>query len=448
MRLENAINYRLVSQIAGVSVAERWGYNNNSAGYKETQRIFKSKFSFIDLEEFKDEIILAWRAESANKENYKMTMSQVLEEEESNEENRAIFNKICEKVKIQSKENLLTGIPKEIKENKEIINNSIEIIDNGFSKLIQAAKNNKFKLNFAKEEYLDIMSALSYIDVMKDKNALEGLDSDTFLESILKVYNKKNNEAEIPLKNYTEQMLVEIKADFNARLNGIAVNKKDTNTRKRTKETIFDKIDSSKISVMSISDFSMGYDELIELYDAIDNNLYNIDELVKFYNIEGRYNLLFYINIVIDLFEDTTLTRRELAKQISKLALVDCYIYRPSNMKLVINKIIYAYNKEPEVFMKLCDEISQLIVLKNRIVRDLIEVGTLVYKELKEEAFNSISVKSKKEILNQLEKIDVVYYLGFQGDKKNTQKLLKNLKYLMENNKEVLLGRSTFKNII
>lgn len=67
MRLENAINYRLVEYVTSTSVAEAWGYKNNSEGYKQLQRVFKYKYKLITLEEFKDEIILAWIAESYNK---------------------------------------------------------------------------------------------------------------------------------------------------------------------------------------------------------------------------------------------------------------------------------------------------------------------------------------------------------------------------------------------
>ena len=137
MRLENAINYRLVSQVVGFSVADRWGYKNNSEGYKELQRVFKDKYKLLTLEEFKDEIILAWIGESDNRKIVKRSMSQVLDEDRSNEQYRNLFNKICEKVKNQNKENLLTGIPNEIRKNKEVIKNIIDIIDNEFTKIIE-----------------------------------------------------------------------------------------------------------------------------------------------------------------------------------------------------------------------------------------------------------------------------------------------------------------------
>lgn len=445
MRLENAINYRLVSQIAGFSVADRWGYKNNSDGYQEAQRVFKNNYSLITFEEFKDEIILAWIAESVNRKRIKKTMAEVIEEDTSNEENRALFNKICEKVKSQNKENILTGVPEAMKKNKEVIRHTIDIIDNGFNKIMEAAKNKNFKFEFDGREYLDISLALACLEMIKDNCKLDDFDNDTFLESILKVHNKKITEAEIPLKNYTEQMLLEIKTDFNARLNTIPVNKK---SRNRTKETIFDKMDYCKISEMTLLDFSVGYEELIELYDEVNKEIQTIDGLIKFYNIKSKYNLLFYINIVIDLFEDTSLSKKELAKQISKLALMDSYIYRSSKMRFAINKLIYAFGKETETYKSLCNEINELVALKNKIVNDLLEVGSLVFEELKDEAFNTISSNSKTEIYNQIKKIDVVNYLGFKDDKKMKQKILKNLKYLIENNKEILLERSTLRNTI
>ncbi|WP_368260017.1 hypothetical protein [Clostridium paraputrificum] len=445
MRLENAINYRLVSLVTSFSVADRWGYKNNSDGYKELARVFNEKYKLITLEEFKDEIILAWIGESDNKRRIKRSKAQILDEDISNEENRNLFNKICDKVKSQNKENLLTGIPEEIKENKEVVTDTIDIIDKVFAKIMESAKNKDVKLEFNKEDFDDTTLAMACLENLKVKFQLDDLDSDTFLESVLKTYNKKRNHAEMPAKIYTEQMLLEIKTDFNARLNTIPINKK---SRNRTKETIFDKMDYAKVSEMTLTDFSTGYDELVDLYYEINKDIHSIDGLIKFYNIESKYNLIFYINVVIDLYEDTSLSKKELARQISKLALMDLVIYRPSKMRFEINKLIYAFGEEDETYKSLFNEISELLILKNKIVNDLLEVGTLDFKALKDEAFNAITSKSKKEIANQINKIDVVNYLGFNDDKKMKQRILKNLKYLIENNKEILLERSTLRNRI
>lgn len=443
MRLENAINYRLVSLVTSFSVADRWGYKNNSDGYKELERVFKEKYKLITLEEFKDEIILAWIGESYNKKRIKRSKAQILNEDISNEENRNLFNKICDKVKSQNKEDLLTGIPEEIKENKEVVTDTIDIIDKVFAKIMESAKNKNVK--FDKEDFDDIILAMACLEKLKDKSQLDDLDSDTFLEGFLKVYNKKINHAEMPSKIYTEKMLLEIKTDFNARLNTMPINKK---SRNRTKETIFDKMDYAKVSEMTLADFSTGYDELVDLYYEINKDIHSIDGLIKFYNIESKYNLIFYINVVIDLYEDASLSKKELARQISKLALMDLVIYRPSKMRFEINKLIYAFGKEDKTYKSLYNEISELLILKNKIVNDLLEVGTLDFKALKDEAFNAITSKSKEEIANQIKKVDVVNYLGFNDDKKMKQRILKNLKYLIENNKEILLERSTLRNKI
>ena len=90
----------------------------------------------------------------------------------------------------------------------------------------------------------------------------------------------------------------------------------------------------------------------------------------------------------------------------------------------------------------------ELVVLKNRIVNDLLEVVSLKFESLKEDAFNIISSKSKVEIVNQIKKVDVVNYLGFNNDQKKKENILRNLKYLIENNKEILLQRSILKNTI
>lgn len=445
MILENAINYRLVSLVTSFSVVDRWGYKNSSEGYKELERVFKNKYKLITLGEFKDEIILAWIGESYNKIRINRSKAQILGEDISNEENRNLFNKICDKVKNQNKENLLTGIPEEIKENKEVVIETIDVIDKVFAKIMESAKNKNFNLEFDKEDFDDIALAMACLENLKSKSKLDDLDSDTFLEGFLKVYNKKINHAEMPAKIYTEKMLLEIKTDFNARLNTMPINKK---SRNRTKETIFDKMDYAKVSEMKLTDFSTGYDELVDLYYEINKEIHSIDDLIKFYNIESKYNLIFYINLVIDLYEDTSLSKKEMARQISKLALMDLVIYRSSKMRFEINKLIYAFGKEEETYKSLYNEISELLILKDKIVNDLLEVGDLDFIDLKDEAFNAITSKSKLEIANQIKKVDVVNYLGFNDDKKVKQRILKNLKYLIENNKEILLARSTLRNRI
>lgn len=326
-----------------------------------------------------------------------------------------------------------------------------------------AAKNKNFKFEFEKEEMHEFILAMEYLESLKVKFKLEDLgrdilleylgkdvlledlDNDTFLEVFLKAYNKKINLVEIPANNYTQQMILEINTEFNARLNTIPINKV---SRSRTKETIFDKMDYNKVSEMSLTDFSIGYDELVDLYYGINKDICSIDNLIKFYNIESKYNFIFYTNIVIDLYEDTSLYKKELARQISKLALMDLVIYRSSKMRFAINKLIYAFGKEDETYNDLINAISELLILKNRIVNDLLEVGDLDFKDFKEEAFNAIISKAKKEIANQINKVDVVDYLEFVNDKKMKQRILKNLKYLIESNKEILLERSKLRNRI
>lgn len=374
-----------------------------------------------------------------------MSMAKVLDEDANNEEYRNLFNKICKKVKNQNKENLLTGIPDEIKENKEVVTNTIDIIDKGFVKIMELAKNKDVKIDFEKEEIDKIILAMEYLETIKYDSKLNDLDSDTFLESVLKQHNKKINDAEIPSKIYTEQMLLEIRADFNARLNTIPVNKK---ARNRTKETIFDKIDYSKISEMTLSDFSIGYEELIEFYDEINKDIQSVDGIIKFYNIESKYNLIFYINMAIDLFEYNGLSKKDIANQISKLALMDLYIYRSSKMKPKINGLICNFGKTNYTDKSLYNEIYELGILKNRIVNGLLAVDSLDFETLKEEAFNSISSSAKVEIVNQIKKVDVVNYLKFNDKKEMKQRILKSLKYLLENNKEILLERSKLKNNI
>lgn len=134
MGIENAVYFRMVSHIAGISAANMWGYMPKSSGYKEAERIFNSKYQLMSFSELKDEIILKWCSEYVKKNKIKMPMSKVLDLNEANEENRPLFTRITEKVKEQNKENILNGIPKEVKDKGSVINEAILDIDNGFAK--------------------------------------------------------------------------------------------------------------------------------------------------------------------------------------------------------------------------------------------------------------------------------------------------------------------------
>ncbi|EES50475.1 hypothetical protein NE172_06940 [Clostridium botulinum] len=125
MGIENAVYFRMVSHIGGISVVNMWGYMPNSPGYKEAERIFNSKYQLMSFSELKDEIILKWCSESLKTKKIKMSMSEVLDEKKTNEENRPLFMRVTEKVKEKNKENILNGIPKEVKNKGSVINEAI-----------------------------------------------------------------------------------------------------------------------------------------------------------------------------------------------------------------------------------------------------------------------------------------------------------------------------------
>lgn len=59
-RLNDAINYRIITHVGSLIIANEWGYKEGSKGYKESKEIFEEKFKTITFEGFKDEIILSW----------------------------------------------------------------------------------------------------------------------------------------------------------------------------------------------------------------------------------------------------------------------------------------------------------------------------------------------------------------------------------------------------
>lgn len=89
--------------------------------------------------------------------------------------------------------------------------------------------------------------------------------------------------------------------------------------------------------------------------------------------------------------------------------------------------------------------------MKNTIVNSLLEIQSLNFEELKFEAFEMISFEAKEEIVKRVNGIDLLDYLDIEKNNKGIDKLknklLNNLKSLMQGNKEVLLERSKLKNI-
>lgn len=310
MGIENAVYFRMVSYIAGISVANEWKYMPKSLGYEHAERKFNNKYQLISFSQLKDEIILKWCSEYVKKNKIKMSMSKVLEENETNEENRPLFSRVTKKVKYQYQENILNGIPKEVTSKASIINEAILDIDNGFAKIIEAARSGEIGVEVSNEE---INKILLGIDEVKKLEELSNMDTDSFLESVLKAYNKKIIDSDMQPKEYNEEIARLVKTNFFAKFNTVPSNKSNSNSRNRTKDSIFDKIDDGKISNMSIKEFSTGYNEIIKLYNIFEDGVQNVDKLVEFYDIESKYNIVFYTNIALDLIEDTSLTKKSVS---------------------------------------------------------------------------------------------------------------------------------------
>ena len=449
MKLENAINYRLVSQILGNYVANEYGYSNDSYGYKELERKFANDYSVISLNQYKEEIALAYVATYSNKKRVIKSMAQVLGEKECNEEQRYLFSKTCKKVNNQNKENALAGIPNKIIDNNELLVKDKVNIDNIFYQIIKICrkyiKNPKISQNELELSQNDLINMYDYISKIKDLQyelGFDYLDMDTFEKSILEKHIEKIEQTDITKRNYTEQTLLEIKTEFTARLETVSEN---SQYRRKTKETIFDKINYSKVKKMSNKDFSKEYKKMIELYNEI-GDMTTLEDIVKFYNIESKYNLLFYRNVVMDLVEVFGDFKENFERKISRLTVLDFFLHRHHSMRSVINELIFNIDKEDnkEYDKKLFNEISRLVKIKDIIVRDLLRINNLNPKELEEEILNLISPNSRKEIVKQINNLDIQK----NYHNKNELKILKKLKYLLVNNQEIVIERGKIKNTI
>jgi len=440
MGIENAVFYRLVSYIAGSQVADgKWGYKYGSPGYKEAERIFKNKYHLISLDQFKDEIVLSWCAESAKRKRIQMSAANVLGKEAIDEDHRSLLTRITKRIKEQNRANNLSGIPEEVIDRESEMNKLITVIDNAFNEIIRTAKNRETDLHFSIDEIEGIVSALDEVEQLHGTLDDGSIDVESFYETMLKMYTKKMQDSNIPPKTYTEEMTKAIRTIFYSRQDTLI---NVSNTRSRTKNSIFEKVDDGRIEKMAINDFSAGYDEIIELYDPDCDRIKNIDELTNFYSLESKYNLVFYVNVALQLADIGIFDKKELVIKLSELALTDLYIYRSSAMKRIVSEMITGLDDRDVII----ENIRNLLKLKSAIVNDLLAVRSLDYEDMKEEAFNLISDNALEEVNSQIQKLNVANYLDLQIDHKMIQRVFKNLKLLLMNNKYVLLHRNSIIN--
>lgn len=430
-RLNDAINYRIITHVGSLIIANEWGYKEGSKGYKESKEIFEEKFKTITFEGFKDEIILSWLVFVHEKNKEKRTMTQILGKENADESKRKLFNNICDKVKRQKKENNLTGISEEIINNKEYIRDAINNIDNSWKILTYKIKESRTNTTENREKKIDLKC-------MFDDNTLECLnfignlncnielpkDDEVYIEKKLKkiehIISKEGY--------YTQQDILDIETEFSARIFTLPIKTKE---RERTKETIFDLIDKGNVD--KISEYH--FDDLIDYYKKI--NVKEVEGLMKFHNLESKYNLLFYINLAIDVFELDKDSQDKLLIKLSEMSLSDLYIYRLYSIRSIVNNLVSSQQDKSTLIV---EEIKELLVLKSKIMSDLEGIYRFTYDDNKEEAFKILSKEYKDTLKEELCKLDIENYLDLS--KKNKRKFFNVLKNIMKNNKNILINRS------
>lgn len=358
-------------------------------------------------------------------------MTQILGKENADESKRKLFNNICDKVKRQKKENNLTGISEEIINNKEYIRDAINNIDNSWKILTYKIKESRTNTTENREKKIDLKC-------MFDDNTLECLnfignlncnielpkDDEVYIEKKLKkiehIISKEGY--------YTQQDILDIETEFSARIFTLPIKTKE---RERTKETIFDLIDKGNVD--KISEYH--FDDLIDYYKKI--NVKEVEGLMKFHNLESKYNLLFYINLAIDVFELDKDSQDKLLIKLSEMSLSDLYIYRLYSIRSIVNNLVSSQQDKSTLIV---EEIKELLVLKSKIMSDLEGIYRFTYDDNKEEAFKILSKEYKDTLKEELCKLDIENYLDLS--KKNKRKFFNVLKNIMKNNKNILINRS------
>lgn len=495
-RLERIVCERLVSNVCGgMEIVSKWGCLPNTDGYKHAEEKFGEKYTLITFSQLEKEILLTWYNELLYKEKIKEEIEYFIEFNDASK----LYNRISEWVTEHTVDVKLNGIPKEIIDNPERNSNIINSINEAFDIIMYCAKEKSDTKLLDVNKILEAINSLEQVQQIK-KNIIHSSVKELAetIKNPLKnnnKYNKEVKEETIQKKYYFLSILLGLCKNDDYFLNGyldltnkkVLDNKfeeyesnseiktltnmyiqereknlpyktdKNGDSRNKTSESILEKSYNQMLASVSIKEFINHYSSFIEIYDKEE---INIDNILEYYNIERRYNLRLYVNVIPVLIDYRNMKKddhEEFLRRLSKIAILDNCLFRHLKIKEVAEKIadeiVCGSNN---YFNSVIEEIRDLCGLKYYMVNQMLQVESLKYEILKNEEENQDEIKIEESImsvldisksnLKELNNIDLQDN-DFIDNDKIEKKVYQDLKSLLNLSKDIFMESNEYMNL-
>lgn len=441
-RLERAICERLVSKVCGSNeIVYKWGCMPNTDGYREAERIFNEKYTLIKFSQFEKEILIAWYNELLYRKRIDVKREYFIDDND----NKKLYNSVKADVMNENINGKLSGVYSDFIYNSDENSSIINEIEETFCMIKKCAEDNKVIQGLIDVPKISkVMDGLDKINV-KETGALDSKRDEVINEikdfcnmNINTKINKKNNEYENhirveKIKTKINQQLkyitqdedsfyeVEFKSIHNTvlsnqfkkneinlelerlvdiyleeRLRNLATNKK----RNRTAKSILEKILNGEIK-KNKSKYSYLRENYIAFEDMyMDSRKDYIDDIIDYYNIECRYNLRLYKEIIYYIINYKGMKKvhyEELIRRVARVTILDNCIYRHLYIKEVVESLAFEIEDGKDTYYnEMMNEIKNIINIKSNIVKDMLNIETLKG----DEKFIESLKESLAEILN------------------------------------------------
>ncbi len=346
----------------------------------EVEKEFNRRYSQISLNSFKEEILLEYALLIKETEIKKELLKTVIDEDETNEAIRGLYNKIRNRNKALYKSRELEGIPERVIQNQEVLTEYLSIINNLWEKIIYLFSSGATHKELIKEFSINDIDKIINAFVCLEDYAEES-NLDWFIDTQLVKYLESFDRANLKDEMYNPIMTLQIRADFEARINTTPIIIKQ-NQRKRTKETIFDWMLKQNQVEIRKSQFIESYEDMIPLYEeaVLESKVLAIDQLIYYYALERDYNFTYYHLIAEELCLLSKKKNQDLLNRIKELSIFNCYIYRSEILTNSINRLQgVSESKRDLVYESIKKELDELMILKYEIANMLTQ-----YRDVKD----------------------------------------------------------------
>lgn len=502
--LERSICERLVTKVCGNNeVAYKWGYMPNTDGYKEAERIFNEKYKLIEFSQLKKEILITWYNELLYKKRIKAKKEYFIRFND----NMKLYNSVKDDVINENVNGKLTGVYSDFidnsDENSSIINNIEELFfiikkcaenNKEFNKLIDLGKVDKAisgfnKINEKKIKLLDskVKDIQEFINKINENNNMvsnkrnsryenyivtEDIQRKLYLYKILDyiteneefyynayfksthsnvISNKfKKDEINTELEKILERYLLEREDNLEKKEDG----------RNKTSKSILEKVFYGEIKGIKskcsyLHDNYVAFEVMYE--ECKQDNL--CDEVIQYYNVERRYNLRLYKEIIYDIINYKGMKKfhyEELIRRVSKVTILDNCMYRHLYVKEVLKNLAFEIEEgKDNYYNNLINEIEDIVGLKSSIVKEMLDIETLNEEKICIESLKEAIIKilsKNKEDLDELRNINLlegfkIKNFNIENDKEINKNIFNTLYKLLEYTKENFRERHEYINL-